>query len=353
MNSATTLGACPIVDDDPPYGEIACERTIDDLFKRYGTESNSLILQQPGVGYWGDRNGMVGYTTVRTLFSRQIMVFANPLCAPERYESLLTAFLAAMPDALFVSVDEAVCRVLNRLGYRSNHFGWDNTIHLSGFDTAGSKKKQLRNTGNRWTKAGSVVVEQTWDEVDATAVRLLSDAWRKTKTVSTREINLFTRPPGFCDEAGVRKFYCYDRGQLIGFVFFLPIYNDGRVIGYGSNITRALPTANHGGVTDFIILEAIKKFRSEGLTVLSLGISPLHQLERTPNESPFIRHVLSWSFHSLDRFYAFQGLANHKKKYRARGQKWFLCTRRGMGKIKIAYCLAFASKVFDFGLAER
>ena len=353
MNSANALGCHPVVHGEPTYGEIACERTVDGLFKRYGTQSNSLILQQPGVVYWGNPSGMIGYTTVRTLFGKQVIVFANPICDPECYESLLTAFVAVEPDTLFVSVDEAVCRVLDRLGYRSNHFGWDNTIDLAGFDTAGSRKKQLRKTGNQWTRAGAVVVEQTWDQVDPNAVLLLSDAWRKTKTVSTREINLFTRPPGFCDEAGVRKFYCYDRGRLIGFVFFLPIYKNHRVIGYGANITRASPTSRHGGVTDFIILEAMKRFRSEGLEILSLGISPLYALERTANESPFMRRVLSWCFHSLDRLYPFQGLANHKKKYRAQGQKWFLCTRRGTGKIKIAYCLAFASRVLDFGLAGR
>ena len=198
-----------------------------------------------------------------------------------------------------------------------------------------------------------MVVEQTWDQVDPVEVLQLSDAWLRTRTVSAREINLFTRPPKFRDEAGVRKFYCYDRGRLIGFVFFLPIYRDHRVIGYGSNITRALPTAGHGGVTDFIILEAVKTFRSEGLEMLSLGISPLYALERAPNESPFIRRALSWAFRSLDWLYPFQGLADHKRKYRAQGPKWFLCTPRGTSKVRIAYCLAFGSGVLDFGLAGR
>lgn len=353
MENLNVLAFYPAQNAETEYREIACERLIDSLFKQFGTKSNSLILQQSGVKYWGNASGIVGYTTIRTLTGKQSIVFANPICAPNQYQDLLKEFLIVQPNTLFVSVDEAICAVLNRLGYKSNHFGWDNTLNLTEFNTQGSKKKQLRKARNHCKRAELVVVEQTWDEVDPDAVMRVSDEWRKTKTVSNREINLFTRPPRFSNELGVRKFYCYDQGNLIGFVFFLAIYKDNKVIGYGSNITRSLPEPHYSGVTDYIILEAIEKFRPEGLSILSLGISPLSALEQASNERRFLRRVLSWCFYSLNRFYPFQGLANHKKKYRAQGEKWFICSRQNMGIVKIAYCLGFASRVFSLNLGRK
>jgi lysylphosphatidylglycerol synthetase-like protein (DUF2156 family) len=328
------------------YGEVMSDDSIDFLLFKFGSKSNSLILKQPDIKFWGNCQGVVGFVTIQTLLGKRQIVFTNPLCALDHYKPLLAAFLAVYPNTVFVSVDASVCEVLNGLGYKTNHFGWENLIELNGFTTQGTQKKYLRKVRNHWTKAGAVVREQAWEEVDAGAVLDISRRWRQSKEITGRELTLFTRPPIFDEESGVRKFYCYHDEKLVGYVFFLPIYKDHQVMGYGSNITRFIPSAGYSGITDFILLTAIDQFKSEGLEVLSLGISPLFALEPMENERRLVRRLLALSFRYMNRLYAFKGLCSHKKKYRAQGEKWFLCTKQSMGVLQLAYCLGVGSRVF-------
>lgn len=39
-------------------------------------------------------------------------------------------------------------------------------------------------------------------------------------------------------QVGTRRFCAYHEGELVGFVFFDPLYKDGRIISYVPNISR-------------------------------------------------------------------------------------------------------------------
>lgn len=331
------------------FSDCRCPTHIRHMLSQYGDQSNSAILDQPHVRFWGNARGLVGYSITTTWVGKVPLVFANPLCSTEYLDTLLVEFIREFPRAIFVSVNENVRQSLIKRGYMFNHFGWENRLIIDEFSLSGQPKKQLRKAYNKWSGQGAVVRELRWNEVDAQETLALSDAWKNTRKVSKRELNVFTRPPEFNDEPGVRKFFCYLDGKMIGFVFFTPIFSKGAIIGYGSNITRSLRSSEYSGVIDYILLSAINVFRSEGIEVFSLGISPLYDLEKVEGDNRWIRLILMWCYSGLDRLYSFSGLANHKKKYRAQSEKWYLGSPKGASLLLIAFILVSTSGILAVG----
>ena len=170
----------------------------------------------------------------------------------------------------------------------------------------------------------------------------LSTAWRRSKAVKDRELRLTTRPPEYVDRWGVRRFYAFIEGALVGFVFFDPFFRHGRIIGYTANILRSKPGLRPHGVLDYVLLTAIEKFRTEGLETLSLGQSPLYGIAPCEGESTFLRRCATLIYQRGGRFYAAQELGFHKALYRAREEKAYLA-KRGLGDLATAWLLIRAT----------
>jgi hypothetical protein len=90
----------------------------------------------------------------------------------------------------------------------------------------------------------------------------------------SKELNMFTRAPQFTDEWGVSKFYCYRDKQLVGFIFFDPLFKDGECIGYSIGSLCQIPEIEYSRVFNQAILNAVKTFLAEGYEILSLWFSP-------------------------------------------------------------------------------
>jgi len=131
----------------------------------------------------------------------------------------------------------------------------------------------------------------------------------------------------------------------LGFVFFDPFFENGKTIGYTANIVRCWPDAKPNGLLDFIILEAMKKFKAEGVQYLSLGLSPLYNIEPDKRENRHLRRLLNFIWNYGNFFYSFKDLAFHKTRFRAPEQKLFACIRRDVNPILGLFQLAFACGV--------
>jgi lysylphosphatidylglycerol synthetase-like protein (DUF2156 family) len=82
----------------------------------------------------------------------------------------------------------------------------------------------------------------------------------------------------------------YDReGVLLSYIFFLPCYRDGKVVGYCSNILRQAPGTKPSYALDYLMCEAIETFRKEGLEYVSLAPAVFYKTERTEGEDPSLR----------------------------------------------------------------
>lgn len=316
----------------------------------HGSSSSAYFVLQPGVSSFGDASmGVVVDAAQWTPSGHVHVVFTNPLCSDEALEPLLDAYIAHRQGRiLFLGVDRRVSELLSRKGFFSNHLGTESFIDLRRFSVAGKSMKQLRHAANFGKRHRAVVREQLWSQVDGEAVRRISEAWRSQKRTSTRELRLLTRPPEFRDEWGTRKFYCYQGDSLLGYVFFDPYFQNGKVLGYCANIIRSRPEPEFNGVCDYLVLEAIKQFQSEGVSQLSLGLSPLHRLASIPHERAGLRRLASALYHYGNRLYAFQGLAYHKTRYRPQEEARFLCGHQSLSSLAVVFTLLSSTAILPF-----
>lgn len=316
------------------------------LIARYGSQSSGYFNLQAGVQRFGIEDvGFLAYFPMRTFMGRVNVVFANPVCAPSVRPWLLRAFLhRTQGRTFFVGVDSEVADDLRDLGYNINEMGTEFSVSLDEFNVRGKDKKQLRHAANLGKRTGVVVKEQTWDEVNQSEVIRISEEWRRHKAVSNRELRLLTRPPVFQDEWQVRKFYCYEGDRLLGYVFFDPYYENGRIVGYTANILRQDLSNTHSGLLDFIIIEAMNKFREEGIKNLSLGISPLHGVDKVQGERTIVRKISQFLYKYGNKFYAFKALAYHKSRYRGTETKWYVATD-DIPALKVAWTVLRATGI--------
>jgi lysylphosphatidylglycerol synthetase-like protein (DUF2156 family) len=311
------------------YREHLAEGSSHELMKRYGYQSSAYFTLQAGAERFGIEGvGFVAYAPVRTLLGRVNVVFANPVCDDLGRRWLLQEFLNNVPGrALFVGIDAGVAADLRALGYAINEMGTEFSFNIPEFNVTGKSKKQLRHAANLGGRQNLSVVEQAAEDVDVMAARHISDSWRLNKKVKQRELRLLTRPPQFNDEWGVRKFYCYQGGQLLGYVFFDPFFRHGKVIGYTANVLRQDIETSPSGLLDYIILEAMKVFEAEGIEQLSLGISPVYNVQACVGDNPVLRGICRLLYEKGNGFYAFKALSYHKSRYRAKETKWYLATK--------------------------
>lgn len=302
-----------------------CQR----LIKRFGTQSSAYFNMQEGALRFGMEDvGFVAYLPLRTLMGLVNVVFTNPVCDPSTQPVLLRRFLDELPGRkMFVGIDADVARDLRAIGFKINEMGTEFSIRIEDFNVEGKHKKQLRHAANLGKRCGIDVREQRWHDVDQKAVQNISDQWRSHKAVSNNELRLLTRPPVFNEEWGVRKFYAYDKtGKMLAYVFFDPFYQGGKVVGYTANILRQDKGDVPAGLLDFVILEAMEIFRAEGIELLSLGISPLYNIEAMPGDRAGLRKVCQTLYEKGNKFYAFKALAYHKTRYRCEESKWYMAT---------------------------
>ena len=300
-----------------------------DLLMAHGRQSSSYFsLQQACHHFHHPHLGYIAYTPVRTFWGLTNVVITNPVAAPDRMGALISAFESTVPGRpLYVGIDGEAASRLSGLGHRTTMMGTEFVVDLEDFTLEGRAMKQLRHASNLHRRE-NVQVQELIPSADVMEqASAISDSWRQSKVVKDRELRLLTRPPEFGMEWGVRRFFAYHQGRMVGYVFFDPYYEHGRIKGYCANILRSDPGVKIAGLLDHIVLRAMSVFREEGVRELSLGIAPLHGVREAPGEQRLLRYTNQWLYEHGNRLYAFRALAYHKSRYRAREEPWYLCAR--------------------------
>ena len=318
-----------------------------ELIKQYGYQSSSYFSLQQGVDHIGIAGvGFITFYVQRFLGSGFNIAFTNPVCSTQNIPRLVALLETVTGNkTIFMAVDKTCAEQLIGLGYSCNDMGLEYHLPIANYKVEGKQMKYLRwaaNMGNR----GFVVKEQKWDEVDAEQVKHISTLWRHTKAVKDNELRLITRPPEYKDAWGVRKFFCYYEGELVGFVFFDPYFENDNLLGYTANILRGRKDIHPNGFLDYTVLEAMKICKEEGVAELSLGISPLHEIAHHPKEIKGIRVMQKLMYRYGSSLYAFQELAYHKTRYRADSAMWYQCVPPNSSSVRAAAAVLIAINVF-------
>lgn len=263
---------------------------------------------------------------------RTVAMSGDPVCAPEQFESAVEAFLSYCSSHAFrpaaVQVSRPIADALARHDGHCNRMGDEAVIDLQRFDPSlpGGRWQKLRRFRNTARAGGAIVRECEYREVSPAAVDEVSRAWLANK-LNRHELSFLARPLPLRDEPDVRKFFAFQGEELVGFVFFDPLYEDGKIVGYYADVERYRRRPN--GIHDLILLEAIRVFREEGHEILSLGLAPLSHLDEEdhPSASPFTRDLLRRMRDDVAPVYNFQGVAQHKTCYHPRWEPTYFYAR--------------------------
>ncbi|MCP4933085.1 MAG: DUF2156 domain-containing protein [bacterium] len=303
-----------------------------EYLRLYSHQPVGFLTTQPGFTEYHLPG--IGYAS----FARHLganLVLGDPICAPDQLTKFLDEMIKAVPKPTFVQVSRDCADLLGKkYGYSINSFGLETSVPLKGFSLRGNKKNNLRYAIRQGRKSADVH-ELTMSELKRDFNLAKSDLeaifadWMTTRT-ARHQLKFLIRPAIFEDEPDVRKFYAInERGELQGYVFFSPLYREGRVIGYYNDIaagSKSAPT----GLTTYITMEAVQKFQQEGIESLNLGVAPLSylkQIEGAPRHSIQVWATLKVFYETANYLYNFKGSHEHKRRYRGEDYPVFIATK--------------------------
>lgn len=139
---------------------------------------------------------------------------------------------------------------------------------------SGKQKERFRYAHNWLARRDYRFQEMDFSIDTASQIRAVSDAWKGSRIIKS-ETAFLNQPFVEEDEPDTRRFFLFDRWNNIkALVFFDPLYWGGLVVGYVTTHKRRLPDAP--SVSEQGICKvAIDRFKSEGKSIVHLGLSPL------------------------------------------------------------------------------
>jgi lysylphosphatidylglycerol synthetase-like protein (DUF2156 family) len=292
--------------------------------KQHGDHALSFCTMQPDMSYF-DLPG-IGYIAYARYWGMRFAL-ADPVCAPQHRAALLDRFLERYPDAVFVQVSRAVVDHLHaRHGYYGTQFGSEAKLDIADWNLRGARKQIIRTAVNAARHEGIEIREGGFDH----DVKRISQAWIRTRRCKNNEIRFLIRPLTIDYREGTRYFYAIHKSEAVGFVFFDPIWRDGRVVGYVPNISRSSSSFRQG-LWYALMAHAIQAFKEEGITFIDLGLVPLMMApEVEPQESRALRLTMGLIRERMDFLYNFKGLEFAKSRFQGRIEKTFCCHRHAL-----------------------
>ena len=292
--------------------------------KEYGSHCMSFSALQPGIKYF-DMPGK-GYIAYEQKWGLR-GVLSDPVCDVKDRETLIGAFLKSGGPTGFAQVSEPVAEILHeKFGLYATQFGVESIIDLKNWDLKGKKKQVLRTSLNQAIKSG-IYVRENYQE---RRYNQLSREWVKTRKVRNREIRFLIRPMGMEYQEGTRKFAAYKGNELIGFIFFDPVYSQNRVISYVPNISRFSQSFRQG-IFYTIMLQAMETFKEEGVEQIHLGLSPFVVGEGYRHyESKITKQLIRLLYQYGNGIYSFKGIYFTKSRFCGEDYPTFCSHRRNL-----------------------
>ncbi|HKC86683.1 MAG TPA: DUF2156 domain-containing protein [Blastocatellia bacterium] len=286
-----------------------------EMVRRYGYEYQSFLSLYGGMESWVSRDpeAVVVYRRV----GRVAVVAAAPLAARGDLLEVTRRFLdfcvRQKLDCLMLPVGGEYAAIARSCGMALLQIGQSGYFKLPEWRPAGDRAKKVRAGVNQASRAG-VRVEpydpsQCLDPQARAEIEEICQAW-----VNTREVDalgwLLELDPFHLSEN--KRYFLARRsdGKLEGMLVCSPIYaRDGW---YLEDLIRR-PGAERG-VSELLIVEALKRFAAEGAGVATLGTSPLAGVEP---QGPFKQtsRLLKLIYEHLDAFYHFKALHRFKAKF--------------------------------------
>jgi len=301
------------------------------FLKSYGTQSiaystlqNYLdhhVIEDIGYAAYGNRSG-------------HRFVLGGPICPDQYMARFIDSLIGELKNPAFVQIDKKTAELLHdHFGYKVTRLGIETLLPIQKYSLDDdSNKSRLRASIRRGRERAKVFELDQSALVERFAIEEsdldeISKQWIDVKT-NKRPLRFLIRKAKYADEPYVRKFYSIDdKENVLGFIFFDPIFERGDIVGYCPSVMRAKPSAPMGHAA-FILFEAIAKFKEEDIETISLGLSP-----EAPSRSAF-RHDMM-TFYGLrmlyeygNRIYNFKGTRYYKSQFKGRSVDSYFATKK-------------------------
>jgi phosphatidylglycerol lysyltransferase len=286
------------------------------LVLRLGWNATVYQIVNRGIAHWFPReeNAVVGY--VRK--ARVRVVAGAPVCDENRLPEVVKeweGYCRARGDK--VCYFGAAGRIKTLLGSNPeystvalgaqpiwNPVGWDDIIK-----TNRSLRAQLSRARNKGVEV------QEWPASRATRnpeLKRVLDQWLRTRGLPT--LHFLVEPDTLSFLEDRRVFVASQNGKAIGFTVLCPIPARNGWLTEQFPRGRAAPN----GTVELLMDTAIRTVADEGAHYVTMGLVPLSENGRMPEEEnpAWLKLMLAWTRAHGRRFYNFGGLEAFKAKFR-------------------------------------
>lgn len=283
------------------------------MVARYGHEHQSFLLLYGAAKVWWlhDPEAAIVYQQL----GRVVVITAAPLTAPEHLAEVLAQFLtfcrAQTLDCLMLPIGPLTAAAAEQCGMGLLSIGESGYFRLSDWKPAGDRGKKVRAGVNQARKVGITVTpyEPYVDLAMQREIKKLCRLWLGTREVDALSWLLELDPFKLSEHK--RYFLARDaEGRLEGFLACSPI--PARQGWYLEDLLKR-PGAERG-VSELLVVEALKHLAGEGAQLATLGTSPLAG-DQPARRFKATAAILRLIYQHLELFYHFRTLHRFKAKF--------------------------------------
>ncbi len=303
---------------------VAARARARQMVMLWGWNATAYQILNPGVRLWFSRNGaaVIGYV----LASRVRIVAGAPICEHSRLPEVVREFEASArrrrERVCYFGASQRLEELLkDDAAYSHVVLGAQPVWDPRGWAEIVAGHTSLRSQIRRARKKGVRVAE--WNPEQARSSQSLhacAREWIQSRGLPPLH---FLVEPRVLDDLGQRRLWVAlsspeeaERAEeeiVVAFVVASPVPARGGWL--LEQFVRSASAPN--GAVELLIDQAMRSIGEEGATFVTMGLAPLCQLCREPDEAPpWLRLVLTGVRAHARRFYNFDGLEAFKSKMR-------------------------------------
>jgi phosphatidylglycerol lysyltransferase len=309
--------------------QCADREKVHRLVEEHGRDSLDGYAQLGDKSYFFTQDGRAAVPYV--LSGNLAVALADPIGSYEARRRAIGEFVRFCrkhdQEPVFYETSEGLLPAYEQAGFAVFKIGEEARLNPRDFHLRGGLYQNLRTICNksrrlgvqfRWYDASEGVDEELERQLTHVSQRWL--AAKKAREMSF-DMGAFSLEDIRRDGAGVA---IDATGAAVAFATWRP-YAQGT--GRALDLMRSFPTGR--SLMDFVLVESIFRFASQGLHDVSLGTAPLANTSDGAKPLVAEEKAVQFLYENLNRFYSYKSLFEFKRKYRPVWQGRYVAYRRG------------------------
>lgn len=312
-----------------------------DLVVRISTNPASYIclMKDKQLFFSDSGNSFIAYKVSGTI----AVCLADPIAAEDEKVSIVSSFESMLKQKgltpAYLSVSHSYKNIFQKLGYKSLKIGEDAIVKTSSFSLIGKRVEDIRHGVSRMQREG---IHYKWFKLTeipqnlSLDLKVMHTRWIESKKISglTFSVDFFPLPKE--PEAYLLAGYSKENILLAAFSFFP--YNDKK--GYSLDLMLR-GTESINGLMEASIAEAIRFFKEQNVSDLSLGVAPLADVN-PQQEKGLLNKTTTFLFNNFNQFYNYQSLFKFKDKFAPNWEDRYLVYKSDMKLVSISLAIVKA-----------